>query len=117
MNMADGSEPWFRPVLGEGFIDLTAFVSAPERRRNVTRATLGVPQIESPLIFTKFIGDIPPRSIGVPEAFQAFPGLSHEQVRVDDVFVLTETPNMPTDGFVNFRGMLEVACVSGEYLE
>ncbi len=69
MNMAERSEPGFRPALGEGFIDLTAFVSAPERRRNVTRATLGVPLIESPLIFTKFIGDVSPRSIVVPETF------------------------------------------------
>ena len=105
--MADGSESRFRPALGESFIDLLAFVSRPECSRNASFATLGVPLIESSLIFTKFVGDIPPCSFVVPERLQACPGLSHEQIGGDDVFVLTDTPRMPTDGVVNLRGTFE----------
>ncbi len=113
--MAGGNESGLRPTLGEGFIDLTAFVSAPELSGNVSWATFGVPLIESPLVFTKFVGDIPPSSSVVPKTFQACPGFSYEQVRSNDVFVLTDTPNMPTDGVVNLRSTLEVSRVSGEY--
>ncbi len=114
--MAGRNESRFRPALGECFIDLLAFVSAPELSGNVSRATIGIPLIEFPLSFTYFLGDIPPSPLVVPEALQAFPGLSHEQVGVDDVFVLTNAARMPTEGLVSLCGTFEIACVSEKNL-